>query len=238
MRPGLSQDAARGGRRAWMLALAVFLGGTGRGGEVDEIPFTESVISTNANGALSVFAADLDADGSTDVLSASRFDSKIAWYRNDGTSPPGFTERVISTSAMGAWSVFAADLDGDGAIDVLSASAFDDTIAWYRNDGASPPGFTERVISLSARFARSVFAADLDGDGSTDVLSASGVTTRSPGTETTAPRRQASPSGSSRPTPTAPGPSSPRTSTGTVTPTSSRPRRMTTRSPGTGTDSC
>ncbi|MCH7883855.1 MAG: hypothetical protein IIC01_01270, partial [Planctomycetes bacterium] len=30
-----------------------------------------------------------------------------------------FTERVISTTALGAFSVFAIDLDGDGGTDVL-----------------------------------------------------------------------------------------------------------------------
>ena len=67
-----------------------------RGGEV---PFTEHVISTTADFARSVFATDLDGDGDTDVLSASLFDDKIAWYESDGGSPPTFTERVISTTA-------------------------------------------------------------------------------------------------------------------------------------------
>ncbi len=97
-----------------------------RGGEV---PFTEHVISTAADMASSVFATDVDGDGDTDVLSASEFDDKIAWYENDGGSPPSFTERVISTAADGAISVFATDLDGDGDIDVLSASSEDDKIA-------------------------------------------------------------------------------------------------------------
>ena len=35
----------------------------------------------------------------------------------------------------GANSVFAADVDGDGDMDVLSASQYDDKIAWYENDG-------------------------------------------------------------------------------------------------------
>ena len=36
----------------------------------------------DADGLVAVFAADLDGDGDKDVLSASRFDSKIAWYEN------------------------------------------------------------------------------------------------------------------------------------------------------------
>ena len=131
------------------------------------------MISTTADSAYSVFATDVDGDGDTDVLSASEFDSKIAWYESDGGSSPTFIERLISTGADNVRSVFATDLDGDGDTDVLSASRFDDKIAWYENDGGSPATFTERVISTSADDAFSVFATDLDGDGDTDVLSAS-----------------------------------------------------------------
>jgi hypothetical protein len=42
-------------------------------------------------------------------------------------------QNIISTNAVGAQSVFSADLDGDGDIDVLSASFWDDKIAWYEN---------------------------------------------------------------------------------------------------------
>ncbi|MCH7701888.1 MAG: VCBS repeat-containing protein, partial [Planctomycetes bacterium] len=103
------------------------------------VPFTEWVISTAAEAPLSVFATDLDGDGDIDVLSASFYDDKIAWYESDGGSLPIFTERVISTNADAACSVFATDVDGDGDIDVLSASSGDDKIAWYENDGGSPP---------------------------------------------------------------------------------------------------
>ena len=40
---------------------------------------------------------------------------------------------MITTSADGAQSVHATDLDGDGDADVLSALQEDDTIAWYEN---------------------------------------------------------------------------------------------------------
>ena len=138
-----------------------------------DVPFTERVISTAADGAISVFATDVDGDGDTDVLSASYYDDKIAWYESDGGSPPSFTERVISTAAQNAFSVFATDVDGDGDTDVLSASWRHNKIAWYESDGGSPPAFTERVISTAAIGAHSVFATDVDGDGDTDVLSAS-----------------------------------------------------------------
>jgi len=118
-----------------------------------------------AIGPTSVYAIDLDNDGDVDLLSASEYDDKIAWYENDGRE--NFTMHVISTAADEASSVYATDLDGDGDVDVLSASADDDKIAWYENDGQA--NFTEHVISNSADGAWSVYATDVDGDGDVDV---------------------------------------------------------------------
>ena len=79
------------------------------------------------------------------------------------------TASDIATSADGARSVFAADMDGDGDMDIISASINDDTIAWYENNGAADPSWTAADIATSADGARSVFAADMDGDGDMDI---------------------------------------------------------------------
>lgn len=137
----------------------------------------QKVITTRANGARAVFAADLDGDGDQDVLSASEEnlgseeDNRIAWYENLDSG--GFSDQnIISTRADAPTSLFAADLDGDGDQDVLSASEDDDKIAWYENVDSGR--FSEpNVISTRAERAQSVFAADLDADGDQDVLSAS-----------------------------------------------------------------
>ena len=133
---------------------------------------SQQVISTLADGPYSVFAADVDRDGRVDVLSASGLDYELAWYRNLGGGTFG-SKQVISTLADGIHSVSAADVDGDGDIDALSASQFDNTIAWYENtDGLGTFG-PQQVIYDQASNAWSVVAADMDGDGDTDVLSAS-----------------------------------------------------------------
>ncbi|MCP3934649.1 MAG: hypothetical protein GY708_04675, partial [Actinomycetia bacterium] len=64
-----------------------------------------------------------------------------------------------------------ADVDGDGDLDVLSASFNDDKIVWYENDGSE--SFTAHTITTGANGASSVITADVDGDGDLDVLSAS-----------------------------------------------------------------
>ncbi|MFP4331250.1 MAG: FG-GAP repeat domain-containing protein, partial [Spirochaetaceae bacterium] len=129
----------------------------------------------------SVYAADLDGDGDADVLSASAFDDRIAWYRNTGGSFSTGTD--IASPAKGnradfASAVYAVDLDGDGDIDVLSASESDDRIVWYENTDGNGAFSTGTEIASPAKgnpadVARAVYAVDLDGDGDPDVLSAS-----------------------------------------------------------------
>ena len=132
-----------------------------------------NTITTSADCARSVYAIDIDNDKDVDVLSASYNDDKIAWYENDGGSTPSWTARTITTSADGAWSVYAIDIDNDNDIDVLSASYWDDKIAWYENNGGSPPSWNAHTIATSADGARSVYAIDIDDDNDVDVLSAS-----------------------------------------------------------------
>ena len=124
-------------------------------------------ITTDADWARSVYAADLDGDGDPDVLSASWDDDKIAWYENLGGGSFS-AQRVITTDANGASSVHAADLDGDGDADVLSTSVFDTKVAWYENLGGGSFS-VQRVIATGAS-PSAVHAADLDGDGDADIL--------------------------------------------------------------------
>lgn len=133
-------------------------------------------ITTSAPGARSVYIADIDNDGDIDVLSASSDDDRVAWYENDGLGNFG-PQQTITTLADRAFSVKAADLDGDGDMDVIAAcsstsSARDWRITWYENYGSGTFG-PQQTISINVFQARSVYTADLDGDGDLDVLSAS-----------------------------------------------------------------
>jgi hypothetical protein len=139
--------------------------------------WTPAEIDTDAISAQSVFVADLDNDGDLDVISASEEDNAIAWYENLGDADDDgdldWTPADIATSAENASYVFAADIDNDGDMDIVSASAGDDTIAWYENDGNANPSWSASDIATSADGARSVFVADMDNDGDMDILSAS-----------------------------------------------------------------
>lgn len=137
--------------------------------------FALQSVATALQYAVAIHVADVDHDGDPDLLSAERDGNRIAWYENNGLQPPSFVAHTISTNALAAVSVHSADLDGDGDLDVISASEDDNKIAGYLNDGARPPNFSEIVLYApgppppNSDYAKAVYAADLDGDGDVDI---------------------------------------------------------------------
>jgi hypothetical protein len=122
-------------------------------------------IDGNVPHAHEVAVADLDGDGDPDVAATSWDGVRLGWWRNDGGQPPRFSRMPIDASFDGGSSVDLADLDGDGAVDILAAASRRDEVAWWRNEGGDPLRWSKQVIAAWADGAWSVFAADIDGDG-------------------------------------------------------------------------
>jgi hypothetical protein len=168
-------------------------GGSSANGEVEDYliqidrPFvgsgnftTERFITNNAsaNGVVDVLTVDIDDDGDMDVVSSSHIDGEIAIYRSNASlsswnrSVVGNVTGTGDPNEVNAVGLAAGDLDGDGDIDLASASNIDDTVAWYRNNG-NASSFSKFTITSQADGARAVVVADLDRDGRLDLASLS-----------------------------------------------------------------
>jgi len=129
-------------------------------------------IGTGFSGVRTVVVADVDSDGDLDVIAGGDSSSLVAWFENvDGLATFG-PAQTVTTTALFVQEIYASDVDGDGDVDVLSASAIDNKFAWYANDGTGVFG-PQQVLATDALDARSIGTADLDGDGDEDVIATS-----------------------------------------------------------------
>lgn len=131
-------------------------------------PFTSRTIASDAFNVASLAHADVNQDGSVDLLAALPGSDQIVWYTNSGAAVPSFLPFPVSNSATDVSQVIAADLNGDGAVDVLAAATTENTLTWHEHDGQSPPAFSVRTISESANAAGQIFVADLNADADLD----------------------------------------------------------------------
>lgn len=127
----------------------------------------------HVNGAWGVSTADLDRDGDADILVAARDTGFVHWYENTDAA---FVRRDIGRTVDQARTAMAADMDGDGDLDVVSSSTnpwgYDiEWLQWHRNDGGSPPHWTTLGIPTAPNFTIEALPVDLDGDGDVDILS-------------------------------------------------------------------
>ncbi len=129
---------------------------------------SRKVISTDLAGPKAVNTADINGDGHQDVIAAAKISGEVAWFESDGAGNFG-TAQVVGTVAKNiAYYVEAADLNGNGAPDLLFGNY------WAENtDGEGtfddPQEFPRGYFAV---FASLTTAADLNGNGHLDVIGA------------------------------------------------------------------
>lgn len=158
----------------WSFALAVPLGGdpatlsSSTPSSISKgVPtFSDNTIDADLNGAISIFASDLDQDGDVDVIGCSSQGSNLVWYENNGSQ--SFTKYTIDASLAGAREAIAKDLDRDGDMDIIAIAGDGDKLCWYDNNGSQ--SFTKTTIDASIEDPRGIDVADLDGDNDVDII--------------------------------------------------------------------
>ena len=124
--------------------------------------------------AFAIHAADLDGDGDQDVVGTSEADGEVLWWRNDGGTPPVWTEFAIDPNLPAANGIMTADMDLDGRIDVVvNAVGTVNELSWYRNVGGDPIVWTKHTVDPLWINCYELAVADVNLDGRPDVVAAS-----------------------------------------------------------------
>jgi hypothetical protein len=130
------------------------------------LTFTKKALNYYMYTAKSACHGDFDNDGDVDLMAVGYFN--VYFYRNDGNDQYA-TIKVFSTNnSFGGEEMRAADMDGDGDVDVLYTEGVGNKIVWLENQGSG--NFVYRIV-FSIVDPKGVFAVDYDFDGDMDVVS-------------------------------------------------------------------
>jgi hypothetical protein len=138
--------------------------------------WNENVINNNAPAAAGVWAADINKDDTMDVVVAHSGSNEVVWYQG-----PNWDMHVIGSSVITPSppnypdNVFVHDIDGDQDPDVLVTILNDGnftigSLILYTNNDTT---WTKTVVDPDIGYILSLDFADMDFDGTLDVVAAS-----------------------------------------------------------------
>lgn len=129
----------------------------------------------------------MDGDGDMDVVMALGFlfrpgskdktdsqrseDNQIVWYENNGVRRGRWKKHVVRENFDDAFEATAADLDGDGDIDIAATTWRNPgRVAWFENGGDPRGDWKHHPLKENWRSANQVTIADMNGDGKSDIV--------------------------------------------------------------------
>lgn len=131
--------------------------------------FTSAAVLSTASGPANMLTADFDSDGVSDLAVLTLTDYAITIYHGNGDG----TFTAASTPAYVGFDITClatADVNGDGAADILVGAAFFGPISLFgRGDGTFTTG-----PYISSWFLGAMVVADFNGDGKADVAAPDG----------------------------------------------------------------
>jgi hypothetical protein len=128
-----------------------------------------------------VAAADMDGDGKPEmalIVDRAYYGEWIYVFKNTSLSGGALSFGAVSTLPgdinFGSVSLGIGDMDGDGKVDIVSGSPWDDSVLVFKNAStAGAISFLPRVGYLTSNKPYRVCLADVDIDGKSDIVSVS-----------------------------------------------------------------
>jgi hypothetical protein len=119
------------------------------------------------------FVADLDNDGNQEVLfSNSEGSGEIAFWSSAAPRGGVWTKTTVDASADSVHTLWAADMDRDGDLDVVAASMGAGELRVYENSDGGGTTWIEQVVDPSTASLHNAQVTDLGRDGDYDVFGA------------------------------------------------------------------
>ena len=116
-------------------------------------------------------SGDIDGDGDIDVVAGSWGDDEVAWFENDGSGTSFIHHSIFTDTTSTFFHVNVADVDNDGAPDMLVTASNNDEIRLFKNNGSGE--FTGSLLEANGERPVWIETADVDGDGHPDIVVAS-----------------------------------------------------------------
>lgn len=125
-------------------------------------------VSEDCNWADKLLLCDLNGDGNQDIVGYTDDFHGIEWWENQLSHSEPWTNREILGSSH-PHSVEAADIDGDGDLDLVAAEILEDLI-WLENKNGSGTSWQSHTIIGGTYRISDTAIADMEGDGDLDIV--------------------------------------------------------------------
>ncbi len=144
-------------------------------GSLGVLSFAAKADFTTGSSPQGIKLVDLDGDGKLDLATACfQSNTYISLLRNTSSSGTiSFATKIDYTSGTNPFDLAVGDFDGDGKPDLVASNQSTSTVSVYRNQSTSGTvSFATKVDMATASVPNGLAAADMDGDGKVDIVTA------------------------------------------------------------------